>query len=81
MRGTPLLSFTSEVWTITGWIEAPLEKMFFLYQRRQPGTHKSVHLLKTLQLTPSHGGPALEKIHLHSVKYISSARAPSVISK
>ena len=26
MGGTPLLSFTSEVWTITGWIEAPLEK-------------------------------------------------------
>lgn len=81
MGGTPLLSFTSEVWTITGWIEAPLEKMFFLYQRREPGTHRSVHLLKPLQLTPSHGGPALEKIQLHSVKYIRCARAPSVISK
>ena len=81
MGGTPLLSFTSGVWTITGWIEAPPEKTFFLYQRRGARTYRSVHLLKPPRLTLSHGGPALEKIQLHNVKYIRGAPAPSVISK
>ena len=51
MGGTPLLSFTSGVWTITGWIEAPPEKTFFLYQRRgaRTGDTTITHLHQELE--------------------------------